>query len=529
MKKLIPILRLIEIELRTYGSIKSEKIWDDLSNLTDWEYRIVQDFMLRVNIFINNNNLNFVYKLYEKSCETDFASIGKKCDLLICSLRRDVNDTCMTDVVNRLVIPTELKYEFLDMWGSNVTQARNMAVVKSLEFGCKYLLFIDDDIVAPNNALLKMYGLMIKENRLVVGANYYRKVKPLITAYGNVFKYKEYEDVYETDLCAMGLTLINIDEVSKKVPFPLFWEFGAPDGYWSMGEDAFFTKNLIEYTNEMPLVDFSIKTLHYDKNWKCCYGERDDQVTYATNCIEDIDRFERLRVPQKFPNILIGIPTRNEHDPIATSLEKLILLRGYRSNLFRVHGLNVDEARNVIVREALKNDYNYLLFIDDDIIPPIDGLCRLIEHLEKDKDLGAVTGDYLLKGEPFHSVHLQLNKDGLVCELNRTNNDDKLVYSNWLIGLGFCLIDLNVFRQMREPWFKCHFKDKSGNKNVNEDAHFSEMIFENGYKILIDKDIKCAHVDYSNKKVYLSKDCDINKLSNFDWLNDMNIIESNNL
>jgi hypothetical protein len=32
-----------------------------------------------------------------------------------------------------------------------------------------------------------------------------------------------------------------------------------------MGEDAFFTKNLIEYTGEKPLIDFRPSVLHYDK------------------------------------------------------------------------------------------------------------------------------------------------------------------------------------------------------------------------------------------------------------------------
>jgi hypothetical protein len=32
-----------------------------------------------------------------------------------------------------------------------------------------------------------------------------------------------------------------------------------------MGEDAFFTKNLIEYTEEKPIIDLRISCLHYDK------------------------------------------------------------------------------------------------------------------------------------------------------------------------------------------------------------------------------------------------------------------------
>ena len=523
MKTLVPIIKKVEIELRAHGNIKSESLWEELSNLSDWEYRIVQDAMLRVNMSVANGNDNFVYKLYESN-DKPSVSKTKKVDLLICTLKRDFHDTCMTDVVNRVVVPTHLTHDSIEIWGEHVTKARNMAVHKALEMNARYLVFVDDDIIAPNNVLLKLFELMDKTKRLVVAGNYYRKINPLVSAHGTLDKYENYDSVFETDLCAMGIVLMDIDQISNKVPLPLFWEFGAPDGFWSMGEDAFFTRNLINYAKEKPLVDTSIKSLHYDKVWKCCYGERDDQVTYATNHIPDIEKFERLRVPEKYPSILIGIPTRKQDDPVAVSLEKLVLLRGYRSEMYNVYGLGVDHARTNIIKEALKRGCNYALFIDNDIIPPIDGLCKVLNHIEKDKDLGAVSGDYVMKGQPLHSAHLQLNEDGMVTELNRLPTDD-LVYSNWLIGLGFCLVDMNMFKQMREPWFKCHYKKEDNDKNVNEDAHFTEMAFENGYKVLVDKTIKCGHVDYKNEKLYSLDSIDLNDYAGFDWATNLNTIK----
>lgn len=67
---------------------------------------------------------------------------------------------------------------------------------------------------------------------------------PFENDYGQIL-ISEDEPIQElTKICGMGFCLINIEKVTNKVPLPLFWEFGAPDGYWSLGEDAFLLRML---------------------------------------------------------------------------------------------------------------------------------------------------------------------------------------------------------------------------------------------------------------------------------------------
>jgi hypothetical protein len=54
----------------------------------------------------------------------------------------------------------------------------------------------------------------------------------------------------------------------------------------------------------------------------------------------------------------------------------------------------------------------------------------MTEILEENDEIGAVTGDYLFKGKLPHSVHLQLDDNGKVTELNRIKDLDEEVYSN---------------------------------------------------------------------------------------------------
>ncbi len=494
-ENLINLIKLVELDIRSQNNL-SKNVLEKLTELSDWDYKIVQDAILRIRMAVANNDLNFVYKFYENNIKDyTFFNNNKKLDLLIATLKRDKFDTVLTDVRNRLYIPDNLKFDVLEIWGLPVTQARNLAVKEAMKNKAKYLMFVDDDIVAPNNSLLKLYEILnSNDNIKVVAANYYKKIEPLVSAHN--FKNNK------VILCAMGFVLMDIDYISKNIPFPLFWEFGSQDGYWLMGEDAFFTNNFYNYCPDKEIfIDNSIKLLHYDKIWKRSYGERDIQVTYATNWINDINHFERLRVPEKYPLIAIAIPTRTKDSPIAVNLDTLLCYRGYRTEFITVSNLPVDQARTYLVDEALKMDASYILFIDDDVVPPINGLNKLITNIEKD-GIDIISGDYPLKEKTEKiSIHLQLDSNNQVNELERSNVDT-LFKSNWLIGLGFVLIDIRFFKQARRPWFLCHTKHEKNDKNVNEDAHFSELAFENGFNIWVDRSIKCLHLDFEKQQVY---------------------------
>ncbi len=524
MKHLIPIIKELEIELRSNnGKIESKELWGKLSELPDWDYRIVQDAMLRVRIFMKNGDDNFAYKYFEKNSNIIERNKIQKYDITIALLKRDQADICLTDAWNSLIVPPGMSSKIIEIWGEMVTRGRNHAIEQAMKFGSKYILFIDDDIVAPNNALHKLHDLITtpyKDGKipLVVSGLYYKKYKPLSAPFenesGQIFIPNSDDKTTNPiqpakNICGMGFCLIDLEEVSKQVPFPLFWEFGAPDGFWSMGEDAFFTQNLVNYTGSIPLVDTSIKCMHMDKKWKILYGERDNEVVYSTGIWDhtDIKAFERMRVPPSYPFILICIPGRSEQEPIAVDLENLMLLRGYRSEFFRIIGKGVDEARNICAQEALKRGADYLLFIDNDVIPPQYGLIKLLETMEQINDPCVVSGNYSMKGNPPYSASTQLEPNnkrhpGLVTAVDRTDKfkKGKVFESNWLIGLGFALIDIAIFKQARQPWFVCYQKGKED--QVNEDAHFTELCFENGYKVYINPEIECLHVDFRNQVVY---------------------------
>lgn len=528
MKKLIPLMKLLELELRSGNEHYPKSIWEELSKLTDWEYRIIQDFILRVKMAISRNNMNFIYKIYEKK-EVKKSEQLKSVDLTIAMIKRTENDTILTDVVNRLVIPSGITWKPLVIWGMDIVSARNFAVEKALKTGSKFLLFIDDDIIAPNNALMKLWNVMHDDykSRPVVSAIYPKKIEPLEYPFewksgGTIYKKEEDEKevvshiehkvsqvpidnsvVVCNSMCGMGFALLNLGAIVEKIALPLFWSFGAPDGFWSLGEDAFFTQNLVE-NGLTPYVDTSIQCLHMDKAWKKVYGKKDPDVTYATNIWNTHDEFLEIRKPPKFPSILVGIPKRKPDDPIACELNKMMLQRGYKSSIFGVHSLPVDNAREEIVKRALSEGHDYVMFIDDDIIPTDDAAMKMVDYLESYPEASGVAANYRFKGEPEESAHLQIDKDGIVKAIDSKMLEEggQTFRSNWLVALGFSIIKTSIFKDMRRPWFKCYERDPNSGGLINEDAHFTELCNINGFEIHVMPDLNCLHVDFQNQIIY---------------------------
>jgi|SRR5579859_3459114 len=161
-----------------------------------------------------------------------------------------------------------------------------------------------------------------------------------------------------------------------------------------------------------------------------------------------------------------------------------------------IERLHVDRARNECVDMMLHpetprppqypggvdlkyKECTHLLFIDDDLIVPPNGLMRLLGH-----DVPIVGGLYYARTEP----HLP------VCYRHVVDN-------NWVpitefcaglqevdaMGAGFMLIKREVFERMSRPWFD--FSDRMG-----EDMWFCEQARNLGYQILLDADIKCKHL-----------------------------------
>lgn len=161
-----------------------------------------------------------------------------------------------------------------------------------------------------------------------------------------------------------------------------------------------------------------------------------------------------------------------------------------------VERLHVDRARNEIVDMVLNPEKprppqfpngvdrrykaaTHVLFIDDDMIVPPNGLMRLLSHKEP-----IVGGLYFGRQPPHLPIAYRHIKDNQWIPITKFGAGLQEVDA---IGFGFILVERTVLEKMQRPWFE--FSDRMG-----EDMYFCEQAKKLGYRILLDADIKCKHL-----------------------------------
>lgn len=167
-------------------------------------------------------------------------------------------------------------------------------------------------------------------------------------------------------------------------------------------------------------------------------------------------------------------------------------------------GMEVGEAFNAAVEMILANPvlskFKYMLTMEDDNLPPPDGLLKLYESIEQ---FDVVGGLYWTKGEAgmpmiYGSADVQpLNfvpQPVMAETVQRCNGT----------GMGFTLFKLDIFRKMPKPWFKTEqsFNPNSGSKCYTQDLYFYEKLIRSGGKVAVDNRVKVGHYEVDADRVW---------------------------
>ena len=133
--------------------------------------------------------------------------------------------------------------------GKPVDVARNELVKYARNAGAKYIFFIDDDVLVPHNALIRLFGL---KTGVATGV-YYTKTMPstpviLKKDWPAGYEGWKYGDIIEVDYAGAGCLLVDMkvfDDIEEKFPDTPFFKYnrGRLDveierGY--IGEDVWF-------------------------------------------------------------------------------------------------------------------------------------------------------------------------------------------------------------------------------------------------------------------------------------------------
>jgi len=164
-------------------------------------------------------------------------------------------------------------------------------------------------------------------------------------------------------------------------------------------------------------------------------------------------------------------------------------------------GMEVGEAFSNAIEQIIAHpelgQWEFILSIEWDNCPPVDGLVKLIKRMEEHPEFACIGGLYWCKGEngvpqiwgdptdPVMNFRPQAPRVGELVECCGT-------------GMGFNLWRLSMFKdeKLRKPWFKT----VAGAEGVGtQDLYFWGDARKYGYRCAIDCDVLVGHYDLEGK------------------------------
>ena len=170
----------------------------------------------------------------------------------------------------------------------------------------------------------------------------------------------------------------------------------------------------------------------------------------------------------------------------------LCLLKMIAKNDYDYHfafidsGYTIAENRNYLAVQAVKNNCDYLLMIDDDMIFPPETLTLLIS---RQKDIIGVP--YNVKVAPKDKENRQQRNNVTYFptnELTPIDNSNEPI-EVLAIGAGVILIKTEVFKKLTQPFFTFETYE-NGMTKIGEDSCFCYKASKNGYKIYCERSLE---------------------------------------
>ena len=165
----------------------------------------------------------------------------------------------------------------------------------------------------------------------------------------------------------------------------------------------------------------------------------------------------------------------------------------FELEFFTARSSDLPANRSALLKRAMAWGARYLLWLDADHVFPPDALLRLLQ-----RGLPVVGCNYPRRTWPTGPVASRYDEAGELEQLwtTKAKAEADVVEEVALVGLGFCLIDMQVFGQVKahvdagigwaawEP-FECRLSPDTGSR-MGEDASFFGELRAAGVKVYVD-------------------------------------------
>ena len=151
--------------------------------------------------------------------------------------------------------------------------------------------------------------------------------------------------------------------------------------------------------------------------------------------------------------------------------------------------------------DALDGNFDYLFFVDDDIVLPPDALGRLIETMESDPQT-AVAGAVYYSRDALRPIAV----DGWDSTDTTTSFIPSFTSTSTGIvdgvGFGCALLRVATARNFVPPYFPAHVYLERRSKiarQCDEDFCYCERVRKAGFRVRLDARVRCGHYDRARK------------------------------
>lgn len=148
-------------------------------------------------------------------------------------------------------------------------------------------------------------------------------------------------------------------------------------------------------------------------------------------------------------------------------------------------GTLIVNQRHELVVEAMRNECDAILWLDDDMRFPPDTLFRLLAH-----DVPVVAANYCTRKEPVHPVaftHVDRANPAMY-RYCWTEKDSTGLEQVDTVGMGVMLTHISAFLSISPPAFNLTWNE-AGAGFEGEDIYFCLKLREAGVKVMVDHDL----------------------------------------
>jgi hypothetical protein len=214
-----------------------------------------------------------------------------------------------------------------------------------------------------------------------------------------------------------------------------------------------------------------------------------------------IDRLVRGQTYKNLATVWLT-PTRGQLAPKAVS-SWMALMRPMNQPFLGPIFIEGDEVGTayqkgfemVLDNPEIMKSFRYILTVEEDNLPPPDGLLKLYESI---KHFDCVGGLYWTKGEAGQPM---IYGDPGTMPRNfvpQVPRPDTVQHCNGL-GMGFNLWKIDMFKKLPRPWFKTV---QEMGKGFTQDLWFFNNAGMAGFKFACDTRVKVGHLDVASGMVW---------------------------